>query len=1595
MDTHRALLRLAAELPGLPPGAVRLPTDLAGLRPESALLLAELYRRYAHEQPWPDWRAADLPPGVRVAWLRAAIRHDPALLRTEPPSELLHQAVAGLDPRDTRRPDIFLSLMERVVARPHEPLGGTVEEILSVAARDPLRYAPAAVEAFVGLHRRGTFPDDARVPDILALALADHTVAALDVAAVLYVGRAAALRHLTDAPPTSPDWPRRLELLLALAAQGVGDLPIGAAITAVLPDAPDPEPFLRALAELRYAPAEEAVLAALPRSPSAALEALAALGGTRTVEALGTLLGADPAALSGHATTVPSDPGTGAPTGGRATTSSGAGTRVPTGTSATTSPDPGTGAPTGAGTTTPPSPGTGAPAGAGATTSSGPGAGGSDRDGRGLAGLAPDGAIPGWLRPIRKRAVEVWWLLGPPDRAAALALLDPRDLPAAVRRDLGAPDPHEVAVLATALAQDVPPVRVPAGRIRPGGAGAGHTAWLELSGQHDEYTSRAQPTRAALGGRPGTGAAPGARSDADAAVAALCALAEVGDAATLPVIADLLHRVVVDLAAVAPQDFAPAVPVEAVNAIAGLGRRLWARGRIRPAALMDAADATGAGHALVAHLALDLLERPEPAPGERPILLDLLRHAPYARTHARVHHLLRDPEPEVRRRVVALLARRAPVLSASLIALTRSDDDGTVREAVTALGAARARWAAEAIAACLEHPAMAVKKAAAEALVEAGTPAVAPALVGWLGRHDNRGFRLVLRKALAAVLGENWPEALLAAASGADPRTRELLLLAVDRALDTAQVRRFAERAPRSATPQAAASPSGPAQEAASPSGPAQEAGEGSAAARAGDSRGAAAPDGTRTAAARDDASPAGASSAAPSVGGVRPAALPREDGPQDAGPGVGGGAGARSGEGSGAGAHSGVRGGAGARDGVGPVAGGDPVVAEALLRLVAERRIGLRGGALGDLAGMFAAFGVEVPVEPARDPVDVDIDALAREGWQTERALRIAGAGPLPDAERLRPVRAFLADWLWLAGSCEASTARDVLRLVVAMCPPPWTEAELGHFFRGVHALIGALRDTADRGSREGLLAIVAAVGPRLGPEAAFEVVGALREPNVWHVGQLSALRACGAVIVRSDLERALDGAGHGPDPWKARLRVLREAFGEPVPLRPPPVHEVRAWRAALDAAARVDGTVAGFRREGRHPADSRTVLDGLIEAYPHARADARPALLDWMTDLQPLDAPQWTLLERRGHPEKTPPERTRSTVEGRRLRDALHAADPAERDTAAKTLLAWPEPEYRRAVLEAFLDGRVALSPTAALASTVDTSVLDAHPRVDRVAALVQRLAPERRTAFAPWLLEQWRGGRTEARGALRTVPADALADLLADRLAAGDRGLLDLFAHRPLLRTPALVRFRAALAEAGDDPEALILVDGPLRDPQAGADDAERLAALRRPDRQARPAAPDRAEWMARAKDGDRRALNALLRDAHEDDPALVALVDDLLHHPEPRVRLHALRLSRRVLERAAYLRHAAILLDDPLPDVVRRAILSVSHGGYEAAVPFLVRLLEHRHPIVRRTAAEGLVRLGPVAVPALRHAEGRARPDRRARYTEVLSAVAERP
>ncbi|MFB7050633.1 HEAT repeat domain-containing protein [Streptomyces microflavus] len=1311
-----------------------------------------------------------------------------------------------------------------------------IGRLLELAAPDPLLFAGPVLTCLGGLHRRGHFPAAPDAGPVVGLALADHTVPAEDIATVLHTCRRTFFDALRDAPLTAPDWPRRLDLLTALAGQGAADIPVGEAVARLLPLAPAPRPFLDAIRVLRHADAEETVLALLPTAPVEALAALEAIGGERTEAALAEGLGVGEYG---------SEVARYAPWAAEAR------------------------------------------AGAEPTACAVPRAGAEP-----TARPVPGAGVAPALRAVRGRALELLWHLTtePCRRRRLLARLDPTDLPPRIAADLGAPDEQELAVL----------------RSRPDGADP---------------------------------------------AAVLCRVAEHAGTGSLPLIADLLLRVVRDLAAPreptraadrrrrsqedGPRpDGEPELPDGVLHAIQALGRRLYERRRIRPVCLLDAADARGAGHALLATTLLDLLDRPGATGAEQAVLLKaLLRIPATARTRPRVHRLLRSRDPRVRKHVIALLAHDtsgsdARALSATLLPLTVSPDIRTVRQALLALGTARDDRAAEPVAACLDHPNMNIRKTAAETLVHAGAPAAVPRLLRRLGRDDNPGLRDALKRALRAVLGEAYAATLLAAAEESrDGRARRLLLAGLD---------------------------------------------------------------------------------GVPSARSVL--ALHAQGSP----------------------------------------------VAPALLTLVAEGAVRLSSGSVEDLAEPLAGLNLSVPGHTtAERPVaaDPDVQALLRGGWDPALALRIAHRPTPPDPALAResPVlRTQLDRWLALADSSRPAGLRDrLLRCAMRLCPAPWSADEATVLARHAEVVTGAFEEAVNGGGPQEfvveLLDVLDAVAPALSAVQRFTVVAQLRAlrqvPSAPAALTLSLLRRCGAVLVRTDVDRALAAAHLGPDPWETAPGVLREAFG--VPERTPGVpaddgsgalREARHSHRALREALRTPRAPAEFRRNdvdntfeaAPGTPRSRQLLHALIDAYPAAGPSVRGPLLDWMTALQPLGAPPWTLAETRAA--STPPvpdavrtddpDQPRSAARQDRLLAMLEADDPDRRNSAALALSGGPEPEVALALVRAYLRGRVDLVPDAVIGRLARTPTGLGAAELSAEGVLPERalvcaglLGPWDLPPLVPMLLDRWQHGPPAVHEAARTVlgrvPADVLAQLLGPRVEAGEHGLLDLLAGRPLLRTPELDRVRGRLRAEDRDALAdrLVLVAGPLRGPGAEAEDAAALDALRAPAPSApvasdhRPALPELLDLARRGTpEQTRRALGRLVEEypptpGGEPDPALHAVIEELLRHPRAGVRLHAHRVSRALFDRATHARSTAVLLSDPLPDVVRMAARTLGRASWEPALPELIRLLGHPKPVVRSAAREAVTGFGTAAVPALRRAAAHARPDRRALYADLLARLTE--
>ncbi|MFF8810097.1 HEAT repeat domain-containing protein [Streptomyces omiyaensis] len=649
----------------------------------------------------------------------------------------------------------------------------------------------------------------------------------------------------------------------------------------------------------------------------------------------------------------------------------------------------------------------------------------------------------------------------------------------------------------------------------------------------------------------------------------------------------------------------------------------------------------------------------------------------------------------------------------------------------------------------------------------------------------------------------------------------------------------------------------------------------------------------------------------------------------------------------------------------------------------------------------------------PGRD--DTDLRRLTEDGWDPAAALRLV-APRAPGARRtvrLGATRPHLSDWLELAAAAERDRRTVLAVLPAEVCPAPRTAHERDVLARHLPVLLAGLAE-AEGEARDGLLGLLEEVAGRaaVGPDV-VAAVRALPPRRPGRRSTLPLLGRAGAVLVRADLDRELAAAALDPDPPRASARVLRGAFGpaRPAAGRPP-------WRAGLVDAARSPGAFAEHRaRNGA--VGSRDLIGALVEAYADAAPDVRAALVDRMTELQPLDAPRWTLAEDARAADSVPRDvrpadldQPRSAAQRERLLALLDSDAPERRNAAARTLLAWPEPETRAAVLHAYLRGRADEPAEQALRTGLGHALAEAAPallrepgvlpgRVARIAAT--SLDAERIPPLLPVLLDLWRHGpadaRADASAALRRLPADALAACLESELAAGAVGLLDLLAGRRLRRTPLLERLDAQHPGA-----RLALVDGPVHGPGAAARQEAALRTLRERAPAPVPTASSSSyeEQAALLRSPEprrvRRALARLTEGSVVLEPALLeGELRALLDHPETGVRLHAHRTSRALLDRDTHLRLTEALLDDPAPDVVRGAVRVLSGARWRPAVPAFVALLDHGRPAVRRAAEEAVLRAGAEAVPALRRAVAHARPDRRAGYAALLARVreAERP
>lgn len=624
--------------------------------------------------------------------------------------------------------------------------------------------------------------------------------------------------------------------------------------------------------------------------------------------------------------------------------------------------------------------------------------------------------------------------------------------------------------------------------------------------------------------------------------------------------------------------------------------------------------------------------------------------------------------------------------------------------------------------------------------------------------------------------------------------------------------------------------------------------------------------------------------------------------------------------------------------------------VGAALLDAIADGRLTLDGS-----YDRLDAELIRAGLAPLRPPSTRPADQLRQAGWSPD-----LGAAVLvdPTLELGRLIRRHGRELLGLAPRLKGEALERLA-------------AGLEHLGLDVaRAELGALLDLLARVQTDdaicGLLTLLIRLGPGL-PSflagACADAVRGVQRPIRDPLLRWQTLERLGALPEAADLHACLQD-GDSPIP------VLKAAFhARHVPSRPP------EW--ALDPTAPLP-------TEGPRT----TLIGALIAAVPHLDAPRRAEALAQLMRLQPLGAPPWILTEAEASVDVPPPARSKATLAEALAQ--LDADDAAERARAAELLLDWPDVTAAHLqVLLAWLDGRVQVSMDRqwVLADALDGA--PDHLRCARSVELLEWLPKDRRRRHADRLWTLWRDGdppmREAAATALRGLGAAFLLPRVATLVEECAWDAAELLGDAPLPQGPALDAVVEGLRVAGRESRARALAGrataGPLGTP-----------APRPAPRPTRRAAADRLARIEAARGDDPQAARVALKLLVEAKaPGTLELLVDLTRHPDPARRILALRAVRQLADEATYLDAAVPFLDDERPDVRRSVIEALSEARHPRALGRLVELLRDRSRQIREAARNGLIRYREAALPVLRRALQRARPDRRALYGSIIDVI----
>ncbi len=733
------------------------------------------------------------------------------------------------------------------------------------------------------------------------------------------------------------------------------------------------------------------------------------------------------------------------------------------------------------------------------------------------------------------------------------------------------------------------------------------------------------------------------------------------------------------------------------------------------------------GPRLRAELLVRAIEAGPPRAAELAALLRSLLELEHPRLRAAAARLLGHPDDDVAKLAARLLARDGAWLSLEL-ARGASGDDRRARACVAALAAAGGPAAEAAALGLLERPTMNLKKAGAEALAALATPPSAPALVRWLGQHDDPGLRSALGRALDRALGEGRLPALLAALEGAegDARRQALLVRELDGLVAPPLARAWLDR----------------------------------------------------------------------------PAGWQRQ-----------------------------------------------------FFAALAEGTLALRGADAAELGAELRSLGLHAPEAPPaapRRPFDDAVGDLARLGWSPERAAVALARWPQGLAPaQLAALRRELPRWLDAMMAWREVRPASLLAAVLAAGPDASELAALREAAPGLGALLLAL-EPADR---KELWPALEALVDRLEPLDRLDLGASLRAALGATPGlarsPLAALAACGLVLRRDDVERALAGVADVPDPRGLRRAILAEAFG-----------------------------VEGSTPAGLEPDGEGARLRALVDEAARENAAAWPARLDALEALRPVGVPGWSW--------PRPPEERRARPPEPRL--------PGGHAALLRQLEAW---------LQGSPPGPTPSGERLAEALPAEVVALAQDPRaVERLAAFLGSGAtPALRRAYRPWLDEQAEcatgRAREGVRAALAPPPREGIMATPRERERLRER-------WRALLTTPPEAPPLAPSEAAEVDREA-------WRREALGADAEASRRALTRLSRAPDGAWPPLALRAARHPSARVRAHALRLIRRTLDRAAYLAVARTFLRDDDATARRSAVRIVGHGGDAGALPELVALLLD----------------------------------------------------------------------------------